>query len=297
MKVCCVYFLVLLASISYAQLPPRLNIPGAVLLNQGRPIPYRQQQKILLQEPQPVLRVRKPIPVRPVIEENEDPPAGSGTFEDEVSRLGLSALQSAVRQAEEEPTTRSAQIQFRPERPIPVLREDIRENYPSPRPIQTARPILRQPTHEEAPRQQIRQQRPLPPPQRAAPARLPPRPANDEEEDYAGRKRKPVVQILRKYRTDNPDGSITWGFENEDGTFKEETIGVDCIIRGKYGYVDPDGVKREYSYESGNPCDPVEEEEEDLPPLQGAGKSQLSSRNQPRPQPQLRPLQVAQQYQ
>lgn len=58
------------------------------------------------------------------------------------------------------------------------------------------------------------------------------------------RKRKPVSQILRKFRTDNEDGSITWGFENDDGTFKEETLGADCIIRGNYGYVDPDGVKR-----------------------------------------------------
>lgn len=45
---------------------------------------------------------------------------------------------------------------------------------------------------------------------------------------------------------------------------------MDCVIRGKYGYVDPDGVKREYSYESGNPCDKTAEEEEELPPqIQG----------------------------
>lgn len=60
---------------------------------------------------------------------------------------------------------------------------------------------------------------------------------------------------MRRYRDDNPDGSITWGFENDDGTFKEETIGADCVTRGRYGYVDPEGVKREYSYQSGQPCD------------------------------------------
>jgi len=54
------------------------------------------------------------------------------------------------------------------------------------------------------------------------------------------------------------------------GSFKEETIGVDCVVRGKYGYVDPDGVKREYEYQSGNPCDPnkrgqpEEDEDEEL---------------------------------
>lgn len=64
-----------------------------------------------------------------------------------------------------------------------------------------------------------------------------------------------MFQVLRRYRDDNPDGSITWGFENDDGTFKEETIGTDCVTRGKYGYIDPEGVKREYSYQSGIPCD------------------------------------------
>ncbi|CAH0399848.1 unnamed protein product [Chilo suppressalis] len=69
------------------------------------------------------------------------------------------------------------------------------------------------------------------------------------------REKKPVAQIIRKYRDENEDGSITWGFENDDGSFKEETIGVDCITRGKYGYVDPDGLKREYNYETGIACD------------------------------------------
>lgn len=32
-----------------------------------------------------------------------------------------------------------------------------------------------------------------------------------------------------------------------------------CFFRhnsGRYGYVDPDGMKREYTYETGNACDP-----------------------------------------
>lgn len=62
-------------------------------------------------------------------------------------------------------------------------------------------------------------------------------------------------QVIRKYREENEDGSITWGFENDDGTWKEENIGFNCVVRGKYGYVDPDGVRREYTYTSGNPCD------------------------------------------
>ncbi|XP_030027826.2 extensin [Manduca sexta] len=77
------------------------------------------------------------------------------------------------------------------------------------------------------------------------------------------REKKPVAQIIRKYREENDDGSITWGFENDDGSFKEETIGVDCITRGRYGYVDPDGLKREYNYETGIPCDKAKEEQEE----------------------------------
>ncbi|CAK1555143.1 unnamed protein product [Leptosia nina] len=76
------------------------------------------------------------------------------------------------------------------------------------------------------------------------------------------REKKPVSQIIRKYREENEDGSITWGFENDDGTFKEETIGVDCITRGKYGYIDPDGLRREYNYETGIACDKAKEEQD-----------------------------------
>lgn len=34
--------------------------------------------------------------------------------------------------------------------------------------------------------------------------------------------------------------------------------------RGRYGYVDPDGEKREYTYETGNLCDPNKRDEEEL---------------------------------
>lgn len=30
------------------------------------------------------------------------------------------------------------------------------------------------------------------------------------------------------------------GYEAADGSFKEETRGTDCVVRGKYGYIDPD---------------------------------------------------------
>lgn len=77
------------------------------------------------------------------------------------------------------------------------------------------------------------------------------------------KEKKPTVQTIRKFHEENEDGSITWGYENDDGSFKEETIGVDCVTRGKYGYFDPDGVKREYAYTTGIPCDKEQQEAEE----------------------------------
>jgi len=74
-----------------------------------------------------------------------------------------------------------------------------------------------------------------------------------------GKKRygkKATVGTVKNYRFENEDGSITWGYENDDGGFKEETIGIDCVTHGKYGYTDSNGEPREYSYTSGIRCDP-----------------------------------------
>ena len=63
----------------------------------------------------------------------------------------------------------------------------------------------------------------------------------------------------------NEDGSFTFGYVGEDGSFREETRGVDCITRGKYGYIDPDGKRREFTYVSGLPCDEGEDPEDGFP--------------------------------
>ncbi|XP_016950472.1 proline-, glutamic acid- and leucine-rich protein 1 [Drosophila biarmipes] len=79
---------------------------------------------------------------------------------------------------------------------------------------------------------------------------------DDRVDQQQQRRRQPVSQTIRKWREENEDGSITWGYENDDGSFKEELIGTDCITKGTYGYIDPDGNKREYHYETGIKCDP-----------------------------------------
>ncbi|XP_026732893.1 probable basic-leucine zipper transcription factor R [Trichoplusia ni] len=75
--------------------------------------------------------------------------------------------------------------------------------------------------------------------------------------------KQPPVQTIRNYNKVNDDGSFTFGYEAADGSFKEETRGTDCVVRGKYGYVDPDGNKREFTYVSGNPCDPNKPDDEE----------------------------------
>ncbi|XP_054268017.1 uncharacterized protein LOC128989913 [Macrosteles quadrilineatus] len=88
--------------------------------------------------------------------------------------------------------------------------------------------------------------------------------------------KQPPVQTIRNYNKLNDDGSFTFGYEAADGSFKEETRGTDCVVRGKYGYVDPDGNKREFTYVSGNPCDPnAPNQEEEEPQLPDSGEENV----------------------
>lgn len=86
----------------------------------------------------------------------------------------------------------------------------------------------------------------------------------------------------------NDDGSFTFGYEAADGSFKEETRGTDCVVRGKYGYVDPDGNKREFTYVSGNPCDPNKPDEDEEPQAPDSGERDDPEPNYPT-RPALRP--------
>nr|XP_045611431.1 DNA translocase FtsK-like [Procambarus clarkii] len=67
---------------------------------------------------------------------------------------------------------------------------------------------------------------------------------------------KPTVETINRYAYYDKEGNYVFGYEAADGSFKEEKRGLDCIVTGKYGYVDPEGVRREFSYTSGNRCDP-----------------------------------------
>ena len=42
------------------------------------------------------------------------------------------------------------------------------------------------------------------------------------------------ISVVDRYTIQNDDGSFTWGYQSEDGSFKEETMGIDCVTRGRY---------------------------------------------------------------
>ncbi|EEZ98601.2 basic-leucine zipper transcription factor A isoform X2 [Tribolium castaneum] len=104
----------------------------------------------------------------------------------------------------------------------------------------------------------------------------------------------PPVQTIRNYNKVNDDGSFTFGYEAADGSFKEETRGTDCVVRGKYGYIDPDGNKREFTYVSGNPCDPNAPKEEQETEQEHENEADNGPANYPtRPIRPIRPVTVA----
>jgi len=78
--------------------------------------------------------------------------------------------------------------------------------------------------------------------------------AAEKGQRIPSRPREEPVKTTDNYSHTNPDGSFTFGYVAEDGSFREETRGTDCITRGKYGYIDPEGRKREFTYVSGLPC-------------------------------------------
>ncbi|KAL1139132.1 hypothetical protein AAG570_009192 [Ranatra chinensis] len=275
-------------------LPPRPQIPGAVPAGgaggrrSGGPrrvvAPGGQQEARPLRRPQLIAVARPPriqqalAPAQPPRPLREEAPATAlpprPVVEDLEELLHFDDIAATTLQPSPQPLpVQEAQPTFRPAEPVQVNRRPIPTEITQPVVIQRSRPVEQQ--LRTARPQQVEQQtirfRPAPRPalqeERARPQQVQraQQPINRQQqvvrnEEYERpevpkRQRKPVSQVLRKYREDNPDGSITWGFENDDGTFKEETIGVDCVTRGKYGYIDPDGVRREFTYSSGLPCD------------------------------------------
>ncbi|XP_014252162.1 putative uncharacterized protein DDB_G0294196 [Cimex lectularius] len=275
--------------------PPRPVVPGAVPA--GRTTTYRRRQQFQqqddlplvpqrrlsgrggqrrlppplldqsLQRPRPTL-YQEPLPVRP-----PPPPvqiAPRPVMEEEVEEENLPLSPPVLPTIQAQPTALPPQPSTPAFRPVPEdFPQPNRQQYhrPAPQPVEEeqVQQYVRQPRPQQESRNQQERHRPVQHNQQFNRQQQVSRPVQKQavhSKDEPTRQKKPTAQILRKYREENEDGSITWGFENDDGTFKEETIGVDCVTSGKYGYIDPDGVRREYSYSSGIPCEKRDSETE-----------------------------------
>lgn len=272
----------------YQRLPPRPGGTGPAFPNRlRRPISFKPRGGLGDDSPGTFRPLRPNLPVsapsfphhvKPVNEEPEDEEnlSRDSTREDEDDQSPEARNQDSEEELSEEVpraapspprSIPAAPLAYRPPptvTPLSVTR--VSPATPPPPP-----PVQFRPTPPPPPPFQYRStQKPTKAPRKQfiddltyqQPIKPPPKPVKPSQA-YEIRGKKPVAQIIRRYRHDNADGSITWGFENDDGSYKEETIGIDCITSGKYGYIDPDGIRREYTYETGIKCDEQQREEEE----------------------------------
>jgi len=174
-------------------------------------------------------------------------------------------------------------------RPVVIALDDEEEEDPQPLPAQRKRPVAG-PVRSRV-QEQARPSADSIPRDTNAPALV--KPAGGSSRTRTTEKPE-IVETVRRYNFESEDGSFTFGYENADGSFKEETRRPDCIVIGKYGYIDPDGIKREFTYQTGNQCDPdahkrqessteEEEEEEDEVPVRRPNVPARRPVNTPRP--------------
>jgi len=228
---------------------PAISDPDGIA--EGRPIPLR--------------RIPQGVPVDQLVSERQntaDLLAAALAVDDEdlgfdqgQSLQSTDALQSLLATAAE----------VSPQPFIPEYEDVVEEQAPLAQiPRRQQRP--QQVQQAEVPRSRVPSGRTRRPP--GVPRRVRPRHDNEKKgERQPNRDREPAgndnVGTVERYSHTNDDGSFTFGYISEDGSFREETRGVDCITRGKYGYIDPDGKKREFTYVSGLPCNITDEESEE----------------------------------
>lgn len=143
-------------------------------------VPLRVRKPVRPQ-PQPVLHTeaRYVDEAKPVIEESEDEQYSPPSQPSPPRSL-------FTHEPQDEPQNNAAR--FNVERPRPVQQQPQQVHRPAPKPQQ---PRAHHFDQDQRPHQKVH---------------------NSDDKP-----KKPVAQILRKYREEHPDGSITWGFENDDG--------------------------------------------------------------------------------
>lgn len=63
---------------------------------------------------------------------------------------------------------------------------------------------------------------------------------------------KPHVTILKQINQLNDDGSYTYGFEADDGSFRVENRDIHGNVKGKYGFTDEFGQVKVVEYVAGS---------------------------------------------
>lgn len=222
--------------------PQPINVAEILQPAQVQPQPPRPA----VQPPRPALP--KPIEVQKIIK-----PAPGKLFE------RPEPAPEAARPAPRPAPVKPAPVRQEPARPTPVRLAPARQ---APARQQQARPL---PTFQQRQQGRVEEGRPIVQQQRVfgkqhttltgfSDVGIQPEPVGPIGE--LGPTPRPFVDILKTFQRKNADGTFTFGYTGEDGSFKEETRGNDCVVRGKYGYIDPEGMRREYTYVTGNPCDP-----------------------------------------
>ncbi|ODM94861.1 hypothetical protein Ocin01_11822 [Orchesella cincta] len=102
------------------------------------------------------------------------------------------------------------------------------------------------------------------------------------------------AKIMKQINKVNDDGSYTFGYEADDGSFRVETRTKDGLVKGKYGFVDANGKLKVTEYTAGEKSEEPERtesgesDEGELRPSPRPGNSRslpLSARPQPSYQP------------
>lgn len=234
-------------------------------LRRPRPVSISDPDGIAEGRPIPLRRIPQGVPVDQLVSERQNTAdllaaaldAGDDDlqFEQGQSLQSTDALQSLLATA----------AAASPEPFIPEYEDLVEEQLLQPI-AAVPRQRQQQVQQEEAPRGRVPSGRTRRPP--GVPRRVRPRPDNEQKGQRQPNERdrensSENVGTVERYSHTNDDGSFTFGYISEDGSFREETRGVDCITKGKYGYIDPDGKRREFTYVSGLPCEIGEEGEID----------------------------------
>ncbi|XP_050308949.1 uncharacterized protein LOC126745239 [Anthonomus grandis grandis] len=77
----------------------------------------------------------------------------------------------------------------------------------------------------------------------------------EEEELIESESKDGKLEIIKRIKKVNPDGSYTIGYEADDGSFKIESRDVLGNIKGTYGFLDEEGAIKRISYSSSNATD------------------------------------------